>query len=501
VAFGSLHQDLLQRFADRYGLPTSGPQIEPWTRQCMEQFKFSDPAQNWGCKSTSAGSPVSDAFAIGNAGHMLVYDCVISAGAPNASLNLHPEELFITNQHFIPVTAKDHLGLPAPVHSTLLGCSLFYGVRAFRDNWPCLRPNLKWIRDTLGADYVRTFNSVGVDHPSNPWQHAGVFMSWSNHDQLVRDYVRMCFEEYGLKQHMVVTAGADPGWVTEAETRDSCRRFSDSLADLSHMIVLIESQNEYKVNAHPNFSPSHFVRLIGREVMPRFPGVPYALSSPDAIMGGVPDESEIAAEVETMHSGHPATAITEHWCRNSGDLSLHRPMNLGPFAPAARWSTEPIGPYSSVVSSTDPAWIGSRYKLAIDAGFKGYTFHTDPGIWSNRLNASKPDQGKWENIFDVKNADAIAAELKQLRKTGSSGGGGNGGGGGSMIPYDEAKSIEFGLACNDVYTESGAAFDPGMVSVHSSRAAWDYYVGGLAWPDSKRKHINEFRAEYGLPPV
>lgn len=73
--------------------------------------------------------------------------------------------------------------------------------------------------------------------------------------------------------------------------------------------------------------------------------------------------------------------------------------------------------------------------------------------------------------------------------------------GGDVIPYDEAKSIEFGLACNDVYTESGAPMDPGMISVHSSRAAWDYYVGGLEWEESKRKHINEFRAVYGLPPI
>jgi hypothetical protein len=497
------HGALLQQFADRFGLPTSGPMIEPWTRQCMEQFRFSDPGQNWGCKSTSNGSPVSDTFAISTGGRLLGYDCVVSAGAPYASLNLHPEELDITGQHFIPVTAKDHLGT-APVHSTLLGCSLFYGPRAFRDNWPCLRPNLKWIRDDLGADYVRSFNSVGTDDPSNPWRHAGVFMSWSNHDQIVRDFVRMCFEEYGLKQHKVVTAGADPGWVTESEIKDSCRRFCDSLADIAHMFVLIESQNEYKVNAHPNFSPSHFVRMLGWEIIPKFPGVPYALSSPDSIMGGWPDEAVIAAEVEKMHSGHPATAITEHWCRNSSDLSLHRPMNLGPHAPAQRWSTEPIGPYSSVVSSTDPGWLASRYQLAIDAHFKGYTFHTDPGIWSNRLNASRPDMGQWENIFDVENAGAIAERLRELRKTGSSGsggGGGNGGGGGGggddVIPYDESKSVDFGLAIN----ASGAPIvDPGMISVHSQRAAWDYYSGNLSWEESKKKHVNDYKAEYGLPP-
>lgn len=69
------------------------------------------------------------------------------------------------------------------------------------------------------------------------------------------------------------------------------------------------------------------------------------------------------------------------------------------------------------------------------------------------------------------------------------------------IPYDEAKAVEFGLACNDVYRESGARIDPGMISVMSQRAAWDYYVNGLSWAESKRKHINELRKEYGLGPL
>jgi hypothetical protein len=68
-------------------------------------------------------------------------------------------------------------------------------------------------------------------------------------------------------------------------------------------------------------------------------------------------------------------------------------------------------------------------------------------------------------------------------------------------PYNESYAVEFGLGCNDVYHESGAPMDAGMISVVSQRAAWDYYVGGMAWPDSKRKHLNELRKEYGLPPV
>lgn len=73
--------------------------------------------------------------------------------------------------------------------------------------------------------------------------------------------------------------------------------------------------------------------------------------------------------------------------------------------------------------------------------------------------------------------------------------------GGDVIPYDENKSIEFGHACNAVYNQSGAPMDPGMISVHSQRAAWDYYTDQMSWPESLKKHVNEFRAVYGLPPI
>ena len=70
------------------------------------------------------------------------------------------------------------------------------------------------------------------------------------------------------------------------------------------------------------------------------------------------------------------------------------------------------------------------------------------------------------------------------------------------IPYNEAHSVEFGKGCNEVYQEVGYdKIDPGMISVQSQRAAWDYYVGGMSWPDSYKKHINELRAVYGLPPI
>jgi hypothetical protein len=73
-----------------------------------------------------------------------------------------------------------------------------------------------------------------------------------------------------------------------------------------------------------------------------------------------------------------------------------------------------------------------------------------------------------------------------------------------VIPYNEQLSVDFGLGINQANVDYHAIhsvdipYDPGMISVMSSRAAWDYYVGGLDWESSKIKHLNEYRDVYGL---
>jgi len=72
----------------------------------------------------------------------------------------------------------------------------------------------------------------------------------------------------------------------------------------------------------------------------------------------------------------------------------------------------------------------------------------------------------------------------------------------AVPPYNESYAVQFGNGCNDVYRQTPQSpVDPGMVSVHSQRAAWDYYSGAMSWDESYKKHINEFRAVYGLPPL
>jgi hypothetical protein len=76
------------------------------------------------------------------------------------------------------------------------------------------------------------------------------------------------------------------------------------------------------------------------------------------------------------------------------------------------------------------------------------------------------------------------------------------------IPYNEALSVDFGTGINDANTEykqlhggANIPYDPGMISVMSQRAAWDYYVGGLTWAQSRIQHLNEYRDQYQLPHV
>jgi hypothetical protein len=72
----------------------------------------------------------------------------------------------------------------------------------------------------------------------------------------------------------------------------------------------------------------------------------------------------------------------------------------------------------------------------------------------------------------------------------------------TVPPYNEDYSIQFGNGCNAAYKEAKkSGYDSGMVAVHASRAAWDYYSGKLTWEESYKLHLNDFRAEYGLKPL
>ena len=378
---------------------------------------------------------------------------------------------------------------PEPAHSCALGASLFWALGGIRENWPELNLQLQQLSDAA-VDYGRVLVHLNSDDPNNPWRFIGA----SVNDSDLEDLIRHCddrFRSYGLKIGWTF-AGGITGIETEDKQNTLVDRICSALADRLDNVYYCEMANEYVVNG----LTTHILRNMARRTRQHLPALErLSLSSPNAVHNG----GDIPAEVEKMYSGCPeANAITPHW-----DRYINRPPDLGPFAPSIVICNEPRGPMSSVAQTDDPSIIVGDYKAAAEAGYDSYVLHGDSLIWSKYISPEPSNHhGFWPVFTDHTNGQEILDAVKAFRLSGTiSDGGGGGGGEEPMIPYDENKSIEFGLACNDVYAESGAPSDPGMVSVHSSRAAWDFYVGGLTWEDSMHKHINEFRAVYGLPPI
>ncbi len=491
MAFEPKHSDLLERYADRFGLPNQGDvHARDWTLKLAQQFRhtFGD-AENWGTKSTSPTSPQStDVIARHEAGLLVGYDTVISAGIPSASLNPHPEPLDIRHQNFIAVSPVNHLGDQPQPQPCLLAYSLFWGVGAERIDPQRFDEQLREYKDH-GADAVRIIAHLPrTNADGTPGVFNLIGVEWSDPDFV--DLLKRAddrLQRHGLKWYLTFTAGIRgiENVIRQEALVDS---INEAFIGRPGRRLLDEMANEYETNG----LTTTIVRSMCRrnaQYSERAQWV--SLSSPNSVHDG--SGRSIPDEVRRMYDGLPeGTAITPHWNR-----STNQPPDLGPYAPPIVWSGEPRGPMSSGTQTNNPADLVGDYQKAVTARYTGYVGHSDSGFISTFMYPqATPDHGRWRLYSNHESGAACLAALRDFRGSGTIPEPGE-----PVIPYDEAKSIDFGLACNDVYTESGAPFDPGMVSVHSSRAAWDHYVGGLSWEQSKRKHINEFRAVYGLPPI
>jgi hypothetical protein len=378
---------------------------------------------------------------------------------------------------------------------------LFWGLGGEANNWPELDRQLAEYQNAA-ADFVRTFIHLNSSDPRNPWKRIGAHVDDADLEDKIKRYSDRC-ERFGLKVQWVLTGGIDD-LNTEAKQDKLCARVGNALRDRLHRVQFFEVMNEYVVNG----GTTHMLRHMYRQLRAAVGAGPIiSLSSPNTVMGGNPTQAEIDDEVFKMYGGLTGSlAITPHWNRTPGQEHLHKPPNLGPHAPAIVICNEPRGPKSSVIDTHDPNLIVGDYRAAAQAGYYAYVPHSDSGVWSIYITDQykTPNRGQWPVFSTHTNGPEILNALKQFRQTGS--GGSGGGGGDDVLPFEEEKAVDFGLAINQVHREMADAGrdvpeDPGMISVHSQRAAWDYYSGNLPWADSKRKHTNGYRAEYGLPPV
>jgi hypothetical protein len=338
-------------------------------------------------------------------GQSVHVDFIAGAEGPNPSITWNPDvPRYSKSDWYAPEVTP-----PPPSSTCHLGCTLFWAMAGLRSHEAKLRRNLAWLRDVLGADYVRVFAVVGGDLFSgvDPWRDAGAFRSWADWRVLMGQLTDLCHDDYGLRVEWTLFGGR-----AQVPTLVDCEQV---IADWLHMaaprlgkIALVEVWNEYNINGGTSSELRHLARRL-RAGLPA--SVPIALSSPGTVHACATD-AEIHAEVAKLHDGlSEATAITPHWCR-----AHHVAPSLGPSAPRLRYSNEPRGPGASAGGGDvdDPALLASDYRAAIAAGYAGYVYHPLGGIWGG-LCHGWPDQNRWPDVWSSPGASATAAQLRAIR--------------------------------------------------------------------------------------
>lgn len=472
---------------------------------------------SWGRLKKGGGTAVDgyaeDAVCYGSDQQDLhnVVDLVIGAGAPGARLaptTTHTVERRPVDTWELPrpLSANEVNYLkgfnpapPEPGHNCTLGVSLFWLLRGVREHPDQLRENLRWARDTLGADYVRGIAVVGGDlfSGADPWEFAGAFLRWPDWDSQLAHATDLCFDIYRLRVQWTLfgSRGQTP---LLSECEQVVDRFLAAMQGRTHKLHLVEVWNEYNVNG----ASTADLRHLARRLRAGLPGsVPIALSSPGTVHACA-TAAEIHTEVAKLYQGLPeADAITPHWCR-----AHHVVPSLGPAAPAIQYSNEPRGPGASAGGDVDdPGLLAWDYQAAIGAGYRGYVYHTLGGIWGGRCHPNWPQENRWPNLFSSHGAAETARRLKALRQGGSAPAPGPSPPPippPSTPPYPDEptwwQAYEAEVAA--LYRQAGQDLPDVVFEAGRWFSRPGYSIGsGMDKDVAKAKHLAELRAALGLP--
>jgi len=304
---------------------------------------------------------------------------------------------------------------------------LFWALSGHKFDRSALDQNLRWVREVVGADYIRAIGVVGgADLIPDPWQSAGAFLSWPDYDEQIAALTDRAYDQFGLRVEWTIFGGR-----AQAPTRGEQERVIDRFIAMSrgreHKIQHFEIVNEYWVNGWQGESGMADMRHLARRLRAglRAP-IPIALSSPACLADNCSAE-DTRRELTGMYGGDSGANLwTPHWTRDIGGVDgiwrhVRQPWDSGAFPdimPAASTNNEPIGPASSVVGESDPVRIVASYVSSIISGQTGYVYHSDPGIWRNQVHGSYRDRGhgKYANLEDYPQANAIAAGLRAARE-------------------------------------------------------------------------------------
>ena len=508
--FESKHSELLQSFADVHGLPNQDAEhARIWTRSLAEQFNFSFPNEGWGTKRADENRPPStDVICRPEPPISLVgYDVVISAGSPDAALNLNPTGEDISNQVFIPVDPINHL---PSAHNTMLGASLFWAWAGAKDFPVQFEQTVKRYKEEMGIDYVRWFFTLGGNgvRGEDPWSIAGAWFDHPDHYDFCSEVLNV-LRKYKVKSHLTLCGGLNPDGTVGDMYKIQVQRHTivDRAAILIHNhpdeFIMVEMWNEYLVNG----AERSWLRDMARRLRPQIPaGFPITLSSPDSVMNGYAAESEVRTEIESMYGGDSgANTFTMHSTRPN-----HLPWNpetIRHLVTMGIVDGEPRGPGASAGGDVnDPYTLGNDYKTAIYGDAIGYTYHSMPGVWGGHCDPRWNGQNLWPNVWDVPNWADIAKTLKEVRETGNipDNGGGNGGGDEEHMakhPYPDEPTYwkDFEEKTAALFAKAGRTVPAEALqsSRYFARTAWDL-ADFLTPEDSKEKHLKEMAAELGV---
>jgi hypothetical protein len=387
--------------------------------------------------------------------------------------------------------APEGAGPAAPAtHQTLLGCSFFW-LLAGRRKYPAqVAANLTWVKESLGADFIRAFGVLGGDFFSgaDPWGDLKTDWRSAGYASEVRDVTTWVHDTFGLKVAWTLVGGRAQV-PAEADQLALVTKFAEALAPIRQKVAYVEMWNEYRVNN----AERHELRNMARRFRTLLPDMLVALSSPDFVMGGHASAAEVREELFGMYGGDSgASLITVHPTRPE---PIWNAETLKPYLPAPLPVVigEPRGPGASAGGDLDsPALLASDYSSAIRANAFGHVFHPMAGIWGGHCDPAFPTQNAVKDIFNHRNAAGIAAALKALRATGKTP---TIPVGDAMQPYPDENTFwrDFEAEVTRRYQEVGRIPDYQAARRHA-RCAYDIAVG-LAPAAASKKHLEELEQE------
>jgi hypothetical protein len=293
-----------------------------------------------------------------------------------------------------------------PLGVTLMNLLMWW----WKDNAKA-RAQLKYCVDT-GVDYVRLFSSV------NWGPDASVDPRWPNYDANFIDCVETIYNEYGLRVHLGVFAGAD-SWFNNDKNAfvAHMHRICALVKPRSHMFLDFEIVNEGSVTFESDALPAD----KGKDILRTLTQIAVAESGLTFIgvtsdVPGEPDDRMKPLQV-VQTIGWGATEAIAQMARTPSDggwYEVSQPASDWKRYPQPVHHNEDVGPGASSVTEYDPIKLTTLRATSIMFGGGAWLLHNGAGISGIATpgNANHPPVPA--NLWETQNIDAIMRGVRGL---------------------------------------------------------------------------------------